>query len=391
MNKERAGRYLKQLSGDMSYYSYKPTNLPPVPHVDAEDDRVINQLLVDCSYQLGVLEGITTQITNLDLFISRYVLKEALLSSQIEGTQATLEDIFDPNNQNTHNADVEEVVNYIKATHFAIQRLETLPLCNRLLQETHAVLLSGVRGQEKQPGEFRRSQNWIGNAGSSLNTASYVPPCVDDMNLAMSHLERYMNDDGDAHHLIRAALIHYQFETIHPFLDGNGRIGRLLIVLYLLEKGVIKTPALYLSLYLKEHRVEYYDRMSNVRATGNYEQWVRFFLKGVYESCLTATETALALLNLHKEDLQRIKDLYVNERTRKTLEEVFTHVENHPIITLNQAAKDLDMSYNRVLRAAEKLEELGILKKENGNSRNKVYAYQRYLDILREGTEVFIN
>ena len=215
----RAGHYKSNLSGEMAYKSFVPNPLPPAPPIELSEDIV--SLLVKANSQLAVLESVATRIPNVELFVSMYVRKEALMSSQIEGTQATLEDVLDPMLDANTNRNVADVVNYIKATEFAIERLQTLPLCNRLIKETHAVLMEGVRGQEKSPGEFRYSQNWIGGQGSTLKNARYIPPSPDDMLDAMSDLEKYINADDELDALIRAALIHYQFETIHPFLDGN--------------------------------------------------------------------------------------------------------------------------------------------------------------------------
>ena len=257
----RAGTYKNNLSGEMAYKSFMPSVLPPNPSIELDKDII--DLLVKANKQLALLEGISNRIPNIHLFISMYVRKEALMSSQIEGTQATLEDVLDPCLEENTNRPVGDVVNYIKATDYAISRLKELPLCNRLIKEAHEVLLSGVRGQNKSPGEFRHSQNWIGAAGCNLQNARYIPPSVEDMIQAMSDLEKYINGDDDLDVLIRAALIHYQFETIHPFLDGNGRIGRLLITLFLMEKKVLSTPALYISYFLKRNRIEYYDRIFN--------------------------------------------------------------------------------------------------------------------------------
>ena len=245
----RAGIYKKNLSGEMAYKSFMPSVLPPNPPIELDSDIV--EVLVKANKQLALLEGISSRIPNIHLFISMYVRKEALMSSQIEGTQATLEDVLDPMLQENTNRPVGDVVNYIKATDFAINRLKELPLCNRLIKEAHEVLLSGLRGQNKSPGEFRHSQNWIGAAGCNLQNARYIPPSVEDMIQSMSDLEKYINGDDELDVLIRAGLIHYQFETIHPFLDGNGRIGRLLITLFLMKKKVLSTPALYISYFLK--------------------------------------------------------------------------------------------------------------------------------------------
>lgn len=288
----RAGHYKSNLSGEMTYKSFVPNPLPPSPPIELTEDIIA--LLVKANSQLAVLESVATRIPNVELFVSMYVRKEALMSSQIEGTQATLEDVLDPMLDANTNRNVADVVNYIKATEFAINRLQALPLCNRLIKETHAVLMEGVRGQEKSPGEFRYSQNWIGGQGSTLKNARYIPPSPDDMLDAMSDLEKYINADDDLDALIRAALIHYQFETIHPFLDGNGRVGRLLITLFLMEKRVLSTPALYISYFLKKNRVEYYDRMTEVRTKGNYEQWVKFFLQAIWNLLRTPPQQLMS-------------------------------------------------------------------------------------------------
>ena len=240
--RNRAGHLITNLFGEAAYKSFVPNPLPPTPPIQLSNDLI--NLLVKANSQLAVLENIATHIPNVQLFVSMYVRKEALMSSQIEGTQATLEDILDPLLEENTNRNVADVVNYIKATEFAINRLKELPLCNRLIRETHAVLMSGVRGQEKSPGEFRTSQNWIGGQGSSLNNAKYIPPSPSDMNEAMSDLEKYIHSEDQLDPLIRAALIHYQFETIHPFLGGNGRVGRLIITLFLMEQKILSTPAL---------------------------------------------------------------------------------------------------------------------------------------------------
>lgn len=386
MTKERAGKAVKQLSGKLSYYSFHPSKLPPIPEI--EMDRELTEKLIKAYRVLAILDDRAMHIPNIDLFISMYVQKEALLSSQIEGTQATLEDIFNPNISKNINSDVDDVINYIKATKYAIQRLDTLPLCSRLLLETHEVLLSGVRGREKNPGEFRKSQNWIGGAGSTIKTARYIPPDVLCMQEALSDLEKYINTDGGLDDLIKIALIHYQFETIHPFLDGNGRVGRLLIVLYLLEKKVIKTPSLYLSFYLKENRLEYYDRMTVVRESGDYEQWVKFFIEGIYVSGQSAIETADKLIAIRNSNLERLEAENYTKRTHETMIKVFGYLETHPIIEIGKTAKDLSLSYNTVAAAVSRFEALGILRLVNNQDRNKVYSYDDYISILRSGTEL---
>jgi Fic family protein len=304
--KRIAGKFNKNLSSDAAYESFSPAPLPPNPPLQLDADSL--NLLIAANKSVALLEGLSSRIPNVNLLISMYVRKEALMSSQIEGTQATLEDVLDPLIDENANRDVAEVINYIKATDFSIARLKELPLCNRLIKETHAVLMEGSRGQEKNPGEFRYSQNWIGGQGSTLKNARFIPPAPEDMTQAISDLEKYINGDDELDVLIRVALIHYQFETIHPFLDGNGRVGRLLITLYLMEKGVLTTPALYISYFLKKNRIEYYDRLSEVRRNGNYEQWVKFFLQAIYESAEDATLTIDKLTVLHDKNIATIKE-----------------------------------------------------------------------------------
>lgn len=386
IKKDRAGVIKKQLSGDMAYFSFSPSQLPPIPPIEIDSD--MTDKLIKAHKVLAVLDDRASHIPNVDLFVSMYVQKEALLSSQIEGTQATLEDIFNPEVSMNINADVEEVVNYVKATNYAINRLHTLPLCNRLLLETHKVLMSGVRGCEKNPGEFRQSQNWIGGTGSTIRTARYIPPDVATMKEALSDLEKYINAEDTLDDLIRIALIHYQFETIHPFLDGNGRIGRLLIVLYLLEKEIIKTPSLYLSLYLKENRIEYYDRMSAIRDTGDYEQWIKFFLEGIYISGKLAIEAADELIALRCKSLERIEKEKYTKRTLDTMLKLLYYLEAHPIIEIGKTANDLGLSYNTVSSAINKLEQIQIVSMTSKKGRNRVYVYTEYLDLLKIGTDI---
>ena len=377
----RAGHLTTNLSGEMAYKSFVPTPLPPKPSIELTEDMI--NLLIKANSQLAVLESLATRIPNVELFVSMYVRKEALMSSQIEGTQATLEDVLDPMIEANTNRNVADVVNYIKATEFAIKRLHELPLCNRLIKETHAVLMEGVRGQEKSPGEFRRSQNWIGGQGSTLKNARYIPPSPDDMIEAMSDLEKYINADDELDALIRAALIHYQFETIHPFLDGNGRVGRLLITLFLMEKKVLSTPALYISYFLKKNRVEYYDRMTEVRAKGNYEQWVTFFLRALLESAEDATATIDELIALHDKNAAVISDM---GRAAKNAMLVFEYLEANPIIEIRKTAEALSITFNTASSAIKRLADAGILVQTTNASRNRTFAYEDYLNILRKGT-----
>lgn len=378
---DRAGYWKTNLSGEMAYQSFVPSPLPPTPPIEISED--ILEQLIKANSQLAILESVATRIPDVDLFVSMYVRKEALMSSQIEGTQATLEDVLDPLIEDNTNRNVADVVNYIKATEYAIRRLHELPLCNRLLKETHAILMEGVRGQEKNPGEFRCSQNWIGGKGSTLRNAKYIPPSSDDMTEAMSDLEKYINADDRLDGLIRAALIHYQFETIHPFLDGNGRIGRLLITLFLMEKKILTTPALYISYFLKKNRVEYYDRMTEVRSKGNYEQWVKFFLQALAESAKDAIAAIDELTALHDKNVDLVAGM---GRASKNAMLVFRYLEANPIIEIGKTAEALGITFGTASNVVERLSSAGILEQTTTGRRNRTFAYKDYLAILRKGT-----
>lgn len=378
---DRAGYWKTNLSGEMAYQSFVPSPLPPTPPIEISED--ILEQLIKANSQLAILESVATRIPDVDLFVSMYVRKEALMSSQIEGTQATLEDVLDPLIEDNTNRNVADVVNYIKATEYAIRGLHELPLCNRLLKETHAILMEGVRGQEKNPGEFRCSQNWIGGKGSTLRNAKYIPPSPDDMTEAMSDLEKYINADDRLDGLIRAALIHYQFETIHPFLDGNGRIGRLLITLFLMEKKILTTPALYISYFLKKNRVEYYDRMTEVRSKGNYEQWVKFFLQALAESAKDAIAAIDELTALHDKNVDLVAGM---GRASKNAMLVFRYLEANPIIEIGKTAEALGITFGTASNVVERLSSAGILEQTTTGRRNRTFAYKDYLAILRKGT-----
>lgn len=378
---KRAGIYVDNLNGEAMYQSFKPNPLPPIPEIEMDGEIV--KLLVDANKQLVKLDTASQLISNADLFISMYVRKEALISSQIEGTQCTLDDVLDPEVEANANLDVSDVINYVKATQYALKRLERLPLCCRLIREIHEVLMENVRGQDKTPGEFRHSQNWIGPANCSLKDARYIPPNVEDMQTAMSDLEKYINENVDYDPLIRAALIHYQFETIHPFLDGNGRIGRLLILLYLMEQRLIEKPVIYISYFLKKNQIEYYDRISEVRRTGNFEQWIRFFLEAVSKAASDSLEAIRQLSVLHDTNVEKLPK---TTRSKDNLRAVFDYIEQYPIIDIKRTAKELEVSYNTVAAAMRKLVELGILQETTNAARNRVFAYEEYLAILRKDT-----
>lgn len=375
----RAGQFVTNMTGEAMYKSFKPAPLPP----EIITDTRMMDSLASAIRNLNQLDISSQLIPNTDLFVTMYVRKEALISSQIEGTQCTLDDILDPELNTNTNLDAAEVINYVKAVQFALNRRNDLPLCNRLLREVHAVLMEGVRGEDKNPGEFRRSQNWIGPKGCSLKEARYIPPNVEDMIVAMSDLEKYMNYSEQYDPLIRAAFIHYQFETIHPFLDGNGRIGRLLILLYLMETNLLRKPVIYVSYFMKKNQLEYYDRISEVRRTGNYEQWIIFFLEAVSTAASDAVLSIQQLSNLHDKNIALLPKA---KRTKDNLRLVFDYIEQHPIVDIKHTAEALDLSYNTASSAVKKLVGLGILHETTNSARNRVFTYEEYLRILRKDT-----
>lgn len=381
--KNRAGEYKVNLSGELQYRSFVPTHLTEGISVILDDEAVT--LLANAYRNLGLLEGLSRQIPDMYLFVSMYIRKEALLSSQIEGTQATLDDILDPYLEENSNLNVADVVNYINASQFAERRLKELPICNRLLREIHEILIKDGRGGEKYPGEFRRSQNWIGPAGSNIKNARYIPPNPEDMGDAMSDLETYIHQSDSVDALVKTALIHYQFETIHPFLDGNGRIGRMLITLFFMERQLLSYPSLYISYFLKRNRIEYYDRLMEVREKGNYEQWIKFFLRAVWESAQDAIDSIEKLIKLHDGNLAKIQGY---QKSLKSASRIFAYLEQHPIIEIKKTSKELGMAFNTASNAVNILIKLGILQQTVNAKRNRVFAYEDYLKILRKDTEL---
>ena len=378
----RAGCLVTNLSGEMAYQSFRPNPLPPEPPIEMSNELIAK--LIDANRRLATLDGLSSRIPNMDLFVSMYVRKEALLSSQIEGTQCTLDDILNPFAEENTNLNVSDVVNYIRAEEYAINRLQTLPLCNRLIKETHAVLMEGVRGQEKNPGEFRYSQNWIGGQGRTLRNARYIPPNPEDMVDAMSDLEKYMNGEDSLDPLIQAALIHYQFETTHPFLDGNGRVGRLLITLFLMEKKILSAPSLYISYFLKMNRVEYYDRMTQVRKTGDYEQWVLFFLQALSDSAEDAIQTIDRLTEIHNRNVQKFNSMTKRQQTNAI--NFLIYLEKNPIVDIQKTATALNLSYNTAAKNVASFVDNGILQQTEKSGRAKIYSYVDYLAVLRKDT-----
>jgi len=380
---KRSGYFTSNLSGSMKYLSFSPTKLPPDPFISIDDEML--SLLTNAYHILGELNGISKQLLNIDLFISMYVRKEALLTSQIEGTQATMDDIFNPYIDVNNNLNVTEVVNYVKALNYANNLRLKLPLSVRFFKEVHKLLLSGLRGEEKNPGEIRISQNWIGPAGSTLKNARFIPPNIEDMNQALNDLEKYLHDDFQSDRLTRIALIHYQFETIHPFLDGNGRIGRLLIMLLLKEYLLLDYDTLYISYYFKMNRTEYYDRLMDVRLKDDYESWIKFFLRGIIIASTDAINMINKIINLHNINIDKIDKLIY--KSKSAIYQLFDYIESHPIIDIKQASLFIHKSFNTTSKAIKILVDLGIIKQVEGDIRYRVFAYEELLAILREGTE----
>ncbi|HEC79554.1 MAG TPA: Fic family protein [candidate division WOR-3 bacterium] len=384
MNTQRAGRYIKQPSG---YRAFIPNPLPPDPPINY--DGKLRSLLSQADRALARLDGITTVLPNPQLFVGMYVKKEALLSSQIEGTQASLEGVLKFEANLTPSEDIneiKEVVNYIKALDYGMKRLQRLPISNRLIKEIHKILITGARGRDKTPGEFRRSQNWIGPAGADLNEATFVPPPPEIVPELMSHLENFIHSKNDIPPLIKIALIHSQFETIHPFLDGNGRVGRLLITFYLYWKRILFHPLLYLSFYLKKYRNEYYHRLMEVRLKGEWERWLKFFLAGVIEVSKEASETAKEIIEL-KEKL--IKRLIEKKMASGYAVGLINMLFSMPIITYGDVQSRLGVgSRDTVNKLINKFIDAQILKEISGKKRYRKYLFSDYLEIIKRGTEV---
>jgi Fic family protein len=352
-------------------------------------DQELTQLLSEADRTLARLDGLAYTLPDADHFIAMYVRKEALLSSQIEGTPCSLEDVFEVEGgeQVKNINDVEEVINYIAALNYGMKRLEVFPMSLRLIKEIHEKLLKGVRGNDKTPGEFRKSQNWIGPPGATLTTATFVPPTPHDMLTAMDHFEKYLYAVGEYPELIRCALLHYQFETIHPFLDGNGRLGRLLITFYLYWKKVIQQPLLYISFYFKQYRQEYYDRLNGVRSTGDYEQWIKFFLKGVIETSKNALEAARKILALRE---QKMELLWRNKATSPYAVALLSFLFTKPFVTTKDVEQKFAVSFQTASTLVRQFTGYGILMELTGKKRNKRYCFKAYMDILEEGTKLTI-
>jgi Fic family protein len=379
----RLGRTVETVAGGDVVQAFVPPGLPPNPGIDI---LPLLSRLSAAERALGRLDGITVLLPRHELFLYMYVRKEAVLSSQIEGTQSTLTDLLRFESEAAAGQpvdDIREVSNYVDAMMHGLERLETLPLSLRLIREMHDRLLQSGRGGTKNPGEFRRSQNWIG--GTRPGNALFVPPPVEDMHVCLAQLEHFMHEtDSGLPTLIKAGLLHVQFETIHPFLDGNGRIGRLLVTLYLCVHGDLREPLLYLSLYLKTHRARYYELLQAVREHGDWEAWLEFFLDGVAATANLAFDAANRIIALFKHDRERIG--HANERAGSALR-IYELFQTNPFLTSPLLAERTGLSSPTVNAALAYLVNLGILEEITGRQRGRIYAYQGYLDILSEGTE----
>lgn len=384
MQRGLSGTYITRTLGGETVHAFVPAPLPPEPALELVGDlaRLHERALLAC----GRLDAIASLLPEPDLFLYAYVRREALLSSQIEGTQSSISDLllfeideapgvpFD---------DVVEVSNYIRALEHGLARLRSgFPLCNRLLREMHALLLARGRGAEKQPGEFRTSQNWIG--GTRPGNAAFVPAPPEQLENGMGELEAFLNDDLPFSALVRAGLAHVQFETLHPFLDGNGRMGRLLIVLVLHAHQVLSQPLLYMSLYLKQHRSEYYRLLDACRYEGDWEAWLEFFLAAVEETAGSAVETAQRLVRLFEDDASRIQGL---GRASANALRIFEQLRQRPVGGIPDLADRAGVAFQTASRALGALETLDIVQEITGRKRDRIYAYRQYLQVLNEGAE----
>ena len=379
----RLGRFVKTLAAGEAVRAFVPPPLPPTPPIDV---LALLQRLSLAERALGRLDGITILLPRQELFLYMYVRKEAVLSSQIEGTQSTLSDLlrFEAEAQAGHPIDdIREVSNYVDAMMHGLDRLKDLPLSLRLIREMHARLLASGRGGTKDPGEFRRSQNWTG--GTRPGNALFVPPPMTELDACLDALERFMHEQRSGlPALIKAGLLHVQFETIHPFLDGNGRIGRLLVTLYLCVNDVLRKPLLYLSLYLKTHRTDYYRLLQEVRERGAWEAWLEFFLTGVADTANQAFDAATRIVELFKQDRERI--IAESERAGSALR-VHELLQGNPYATANQLVGRTGLTAPTVNAALADLERLRIVEEVTGRRRSRVFAYRRYLAIMSEGTD----
>jgi Fic family protein len=376
----RAGRYVRQSTG---YSAFIPAQLPPDPPI--EIDPEMQTLLSKADRALGRLDGSIQTLPNPDLFVLMYVRKEAVLSSQIEGTQSSLMDVleaeshvFDPDRPN----DVGEVINYVAAMDHGLARLGELPVSSRLIREIHEKLLSNVRGQEKNPGKFRTSQNWIGHSGSNLSNATFVPPPAHQVPELIGNVESFIHDQSHVPPLIKIGIIHAQFETIHPFLDGNGRVGRLLITFLLCQNDILIRPVLYISHYFKQNRQQYYELLQGIRDRGEWESWIKFFLKGISTVSNEATETARTIVALREQHRRIVTETF--GRAAGSGLRVLEQLYERPFVTVTQVADLLDVTYPPANELVGRFVKASILQEVTGQERYRVFRYGPYIDLFSE-------
>jgi Fic family protein len=375
----RAGRYVRQPSG---YRAFLPAPLPPDPPLNME---ALQAPLAEASHALGRLDGSVLTLPDPDLFVLMYVRKEAVLSSQIEGTQSSLQDLLEAEARilsPDRPADVREVINYVNAMNYGLERLATLPVSVRLIREIHARLLKDVRGHKLTPGELRRSQNWIGPGGCTLNEATFVPPPPDVVPQALGDLERFLHEKDNLPVLVKVGLAHAQFETIHPFLDGNGRVGRLLITFLLCECGLLHKPVLYLSHYFKRHRQEYYERLQAIRDAGDWEGWLIFFLRGISEVSVQAAETARRILDIRERRRQQITESF--GRAAGNGLKVLEHLFRAPIISVKEVQTITRTEFPAANQLVQRLVQLGVLKEITGQARNRRFRFEDYVQLFED-------
>lgn len=375
--KNRAGKFKKGLLGETSYKFFSPTPLPPSPQlkIDAE----LLKILVCANRELAILEGVSKGVPNLDFLASMFVKKEASLSSHLAGIHASLEAVLEQASEH-ESEEILEAANCAKAFDFAAKRLETSPLSCSLIRETHAVLMKNSCAQETKPGEFRSTQTWVGAAGGSLWHALYVPPAPAEVEAAMLDLEKFLREDESQDALIQAALSHYQFETIRPFTNGNGRLARMLAQLFLFQKRLLTKPLLCLSQFLKANSAEYRARLTKVKETGDYEQWVKFFLRAVFESAKASLDALERLGELHRKN-----EALIHGRVSGNLLKLLTYLEANPITDIKRVADSFGATFNTAACAVQKFVELGILAPTSHAARNRKFSYSAYLELLGEG------
>jgi len=381
----RAGKFVPQKGG---YSTFIPESLPPKDYRDLLLDENLQLALSNASAALARLDGVTQVLPNPDLFVAMYVKKEALLSSQIEGTQASLQGVleFEAKMKSRENVnEIQEVINYIKAMNYGLEKLKTSTISVDLFNEIHKTLITGTRGEQVLPGELRKIQNWLGVSGASILDASYIPPPPEYVDTLTKELEEFINSKITMPPLVKIALIHAQFETIHPYLDGNGRMGRLLITFYLCSIGSLSRPLMYLSFYLKKNREKYYELLNNIRNKGDWESWIYFFLKGVVEVSNNSIETAKKIIQLKNDMIKKLMENHIGGNNAIKLVDLLF---DRPLITTKIVATELKISMQAATILLSKFQKIGIIGEITGKQRYKEYIFLEYMKIIQEGTQI---